>query len=153
MDEHPAPQRIELHHEARVNDCAYDIYLCTTRDGRLDLSLVGCNGDGEVVGKLTGTLPPGDLSTIVPMLTSVLAGVGTAMAATDSRTYRVSEIRQRYPNAYCPWTPDDDQDLIRRYRSGESIEQLSNAFGRGTGAIVSRLAKHGETPNPYLQTS
>ena len=52
-------------------------------------------------------------------------------------------IARRYRNAGRPWQNDDDQDLLRRFRAGASVEDLATAFGRTEGGIKARLVKHG----------
>lgn len=124
----------------------YELHLCTALDGRLEVALVGCDQDGQVLGELVGALPADDLATVMPLLAGAGTALGPADTAADTRTYRVAEIRERFPNAYRPWSEDDDQELLRRRRAGDSTEQLSRTFGRGVGAITSRLAKLGEIP-------
>ena len=53
------------------------------------------------------------------------------------------EIRQKYPNAYRSWTPDDDQKLRDAFRTCQEIDVLSDTFQRKPGAITSRLRKLG----------
>ncbi len=52
-----------------------------------------------------------------------------------------ANVRRPHPNAYEPWTSDDDQRLLLRYRRGKTIAELAELFGRKTGAIRSRLKK------------
>ncbi|MFE2129166.1 hypothetical protein [Streptomyces amritsarensis] len=57
------------------------------------------------------------------------------------KAYTVEEKRQAHPNAYKPWTPDDEQHLSERCAQGTSLEDLAQEFGRDLGAIASRLLK------------
>lgn len=59
------------------------------------------------------------------------------------KAYRVDEIRKEYPNAYESWEVDDDAILKKKYAQGVSLKILAEAFGRGEGAIRSRLKKLG----------
>ncbi|VUT28176.1 MAG: hypothetical protein SYNGOMJ08_00739 [Candidatus Syntrophoarchaeum sp. GoM_oil] len=61
----------------------------------------------------------------------------------ESKTYTVDEIRKTHPRAYEPWTKKEDEELIREYRSGKSIEELIELFGMQRGGIESRLKKLG----------
>lgn len=54
-----------------------------------------------------------------------------------------SDIRQQYPNAYKPWSEDDERRLANLYASGTDIDKLSHIFGRQPGGIRSRLKKWG----------
>ena len=51
------------------------------------------------------------------------------------------EIRKTYPNAYMPWTLEDDEKLELLYCERTSISTLSKVFGRKRGAILSRIKK------------
>ena len=48
-------------------------------------------------------------------------------------------VQNTYPNAYKPWTPNDDEKLIQLFQEGKAIEELSDIFGRKQGGIRSRL--------------
>ncbi len=58
-------------------------------------------------------------------------------------TYSVYACRQEYPNAYDPWTEEDDVQLTEWWREGTSIDELAEHFGRKRGAIISRMKKLG----------
>lgn len=59
------------------------------------------------------------------------------------KKYSVSEIRQKYPKAYAPWTRDEDILLEKMFKEKSKINDLSKIFGRKRGAINSRLVKLG----------
>lgn len=46
-----------------------------------------------------------------------------------------------YPNAYAPWSMEDDKLLGKLYESGKTIDELTKLFGRNSGGIKSRLRK------------
>ena len=56
-------------------------------------------------------------------------------------TYSVYACQQEYPNAYDPWTEEDDARLTEMWREGVSIDELAEHFGRKRGAIISRMKK------------
>lgn len=60
------------------------------------------------------------------------------------KKYSVEEVRNRHGNAYLPWTDDADAYLVRLYKEGRSVKELSEIFERAVGAISSRLRKLGE---------
>lgn len=64
---------------------------------------------------------------------------------TDKKTYSVEKIRAKYPNAYQPWSEKEDVDLAHRYKLGENVDMLAEAFGRQRGSIRARLIKIGLT--------
>lgn len=59
------------------------------------------------------------------------------------KAYDVSEIKKIFPNAYEPWTEEQDRKLEFFFQSGKRVEKLSKIFGRNKGAIVSRIQKLG----------
>lgn len=60
---------------------------------------------------------------------------------TGTPTYSVYACRQEYPNAYAPWSEDDDWELTRMWCEGAAINELAAHFQRKPGAIRSRIKK------------
>ncbi len=54
-----------------------------------------------------------------------------------------SEIREKHPNAYRPWSVEQDEELAKSFSEGAKIENLMQKFGRKRGGITSRLEKLG----------
>jgi len=52
-------------------------------------------------------------------------------------------IRERYPNAYRPWSEAQDKKLTELFTAGQATSALVKIFGRNYGSIRSRLAKLG----------
>lgn len=52
-------------------------------------------------------------------------------------------IKERYPNAYTPWTVEELGFLEREFRAGLSLWQLSDRLGRQPGAVKKRLERLG----------
>ena len=57
---------------------------------------------------------------------------------------RHNKLRQRYPNAYEPWSSEDDRELLRLHEDGWGNVDLAQRFGRQPSAIKSRLRKLAE---------
>lgn len=57
---------------------------------------------------------------------------------------RLAQMRQKYPNAYRPWSAADDEKLIALFGTGQSVKmsELTKRLGRHPGAIKIRLQKH-----------
>src|SRR3989344_482068 len=53
------------------------------------------------------------------------------------------KIREKHPNAFRPWSKEQDEELKEFFANGTGIEELSKTFGRKTGAIKMRLVKLG----------
>ena len=60
---------------------------------------------------------------------------------TGTPTYSVYACQQEYPNAYAPWSEEDDWELTRMWCEGASVKDLANHFQRKPGAIRSRIKK------------
>lgn len=56
-------------------------------------------------------------------------------------TYSVEACRMDHPNAYMPWTQEDDDKLEQLFCEGKTTQELSDIFQRKQGAIRSRVKK------------
>lgn len=56
-------------------------------------------------------------------------------------TYSIKACRGDHPNAYKPWTREDDDKLELLFCEGKTIKELSELFQRKQGAIRSRVKK------------
>lgn len=52
---------------------------------------------------------------------------------------RIRSLRERYPNAYRSWKPEDDEELVRLYSAGTSVTEIASRFERQPSAIRCRL--------------
>lgn len=57
------------------------------------------------------------------------------------KAYSVNEIRKVNPQAYLPWTKEDDSRLELLFCEGNSVKELAKLFERNNGAISSRIKK------------
>lgn len=56
---------------------------------------------------------------------------------------KLERMREKYPNAYRPWSEADDKKLVRLFSGGSvQVKKLTEEFGRHPGSIRSRLKKH-----------
>ncbi|MEU1693335.1 hypothetical protein ABZ590_18115 [Streptomyces hirsutus] len=78
---------------------------------------------------------------LAPYPVDLVPGPRTSPEPEPSKVYTVEEKRQTHPNAYKPWTPEDEQGLSERCVQGASLADLTQEFGRNQGAIASRLLK------------
>lgn len=64
-------------------------------------------------------------------------------AATSSGwAEKIAKMRETYPNAYKPWTSQDDALLKQEFQNGSDTKALSDKLGRHEGSIKMRLQKH-----------
>ena len=60
---------------------------------------------------------------------------------TGTPTYSVFACRLEYPNAYAPWTEEDDLELTQMWCAGATTKELAAHFQRKPSAITSRIKK------------
>ncbi len=56
---------------------------------------------------------------------------------------RLEKMREKYANAYRPWSKEDDARLTESFRNSATVSALVKEFGRQKGAINSRLIRLG----------
>lgn len=54
---------------------------------------------------------------------------------------KLAKMRETYPNAYRPWSEDDDAKLKELFDKKTKLKKLSKEFGRHPGSIYKRLEK------------
>ena len=55
----------------------------------------------------------------------------------------VEAARRQFARAYAPWTKPEEAELLRRYKLGQSVDEIARALERQPGAIRSRLQRLG----------
>lgn len=55
---------------------------------------------------------------------------------------KLEKMREEYPNAYRPWTHEQDALLKQEFQTGKDLKQLSDLLGRHERSILLRLQKH-----------
>jgi ATP-dependent DNA helicase PIF1 len=55
---------------------------------------------------------------------------------------KIAKMREEHPNAYMPWTEQDDSVLKQDFQQGMGIDEISKKLGRHEGSIKMRLQKH-----------
>ncbi|MDN5275944.1 MAG: putative helicase [Candidatus Saccharibacteria bacterium] len=54
---------------------------------------------------------------------------------------KIEKMRQVHPNAYRPWTDEQDELLKEKFQNGSGLKDLSRLLGRHEGSIKMRLEK------------
>ena len=57
-------------------------------------------------------------------------------------TDKIAKMRETHPNAYKPWTNEDDVMLKQEFQNGTDVAGLSKLLGRHEGSVTMRLQKH-----------
>ncbi len=55
---------------------------------------------------------------------------------------KIDAMREIHPNAYRPWTKQQDAQLKQEFQHGKGIDEISKLLGRHEGSIMMRLQKH-----------
>jgi hypothetical protein len=55
---------------------------------------------------------------------------------------KLVKMRADFPNAFKPWTEEQDKQLVAEFSDGRTIPELSKILGRHEGSIKARLEKH-----------
>ena len=55
---------------------------------------------------------------------------------------RLAVMRQTYPKAFTPWAQADDDALLKKFKKGSTLAELSDLLGRQPGGVRARLHKH-----------
>ena len=74
----------------------------------------------------------------------LLEKIGSVFSIATPANY-MERQKALYPNAYKPWSKNDDDLLTKLYKEGTSINELMTLFQRNRGGIASRLRKLGLT--------
>jgi hypothetical protein len=101
----------------------------------------------EAVGAAFGRMPPEELGALHAAFVKAIGGrepeeikKERAQGAAQSR---LQKMREKHPNAYKPWTAEDDARLTELFRASAAVSTLVKEFGRQRGAINSRLVRLG----------
>lgn len=62
---------------------------------------------------------------------------------TGEPVYSIYAAKQENPNAYEPWTEENDEELARMWSEGMAVADIADHFGRKNSAIITRLKKLG----------
>ncbi len=66
-----------------------------------------------------------------------------ARAADLSKKYSVDELRRKHPNAYRPWSKEEDTKLVQLFEAGKKTYHIAEELGRQASSIHARLGKLG----------
>jgi len=59
----------------------------------------------------------------------------------QNKSYTLDDIREEHPQAYRPWSAEDDGKLEALFCEGKTVKELASIFERKEGAITSRIKK------------
>lgn len=82
------------------------------------------------------------INSVIPSIDCLMEKI-SGIFVTAKHSNHMQEQKALYPNAYKPWSEDDDELLTKQYKEGASIKELMSLFQRNRGGITSRLRKLG----------
>lgn len=82
------------------------------------------------------------INSVIPSIDCLMEKI-SGLFVTAKHSNHMQEQKALYPNAYKPWSEDDDELLTKQYKEGASIKELMSLFQRNRGGITSRLRKLG----------
>jgi hypothetical protein len=56
---------------------------------------------------------------------------------------RLEAVKAQFPNAYAPWSAEEEQQLSLMYQAGDDVDSISRALRRAPGGVRSRLIRLG----------
>jgi hypothetical protein len=123
-------------HEIQVDQTVYRLEARRSGDQfLLDIRVPEGNHTAEeIVG---GVVVP------IDHLGSLRAALDQVFNQFGAKAYSLQAIRERYPSAYARWSIEEEQELVRRFDQGATIEELAVLLGRQAGGIRSRLIRLG----------
>jgi len=122
----------------------YQVTATALTDGRTAFCLRSGESGAIELNEISGTIAREDLVMVAcafkPEIAAIAAWHGIFIEDNPSSLAR---RRQRYPNAYAPWTEDQEKVLADLFKAGVHPRQIAQELGRQPGAITARLEKLG----------
>ena len=115
------------------------LYLKGINRTALEISETAYDIDDQLRGK--SKLDAQRLSSLEAKLEKIDLSA-TKPAAKAGWAAKVEKMRETFPNAYRPWTSEQDDALKLDFQNGASLAELSRSLGRHEGSITMRLQKH-----------
>ncbi|HZM80220.1 MAG TPA: hypothetical protein VFC19_31175 [Candidatus Limnocylindrales bacterium] len=122
----------------------YQVTATALADGRTAFCLRSGESGAIELNEISGVIAREDLVMVAcafkPEIAAIAAWHGIFL---DDSARRLAQRRQRYPNAYAPWTKEQETVLARLHESGMPTREIAKELGRQPGAITARLDKLG----------
>ena len=97
--------------------------------------------------EIFGKLPPEELTELCKNFIKASGGHEPDPNQKNSKepagASRLDKLRQKHPNAYRPWSREEDDKLTAMFREGAKVSALVKEFGRQKGSINARLIRLG----------
>jgi hypothetical protein len=141
MDE-LSPVLMTLEREVIDSGRSISISATTMPDGRTSLSVRSGPVDEPTLNELSGTIAREDLQILARALKPELAAIAAWQGEpVDDRNTTMAERRRNHPNAYAPWTDEQELLLLELHDAGKTVKEISRQLGRQPGGVLRRLEK------------
>lgn len=150
---HAADDRLHLARDMILNGRHCTLRVTVVNADDVDVEFRAKDEHENVAGLLAGTVRTADLLTVAKAITSMLGATAVALGqAVPNNRLDLESIREIYPNAYEPWSADEEARLIQRCQEGATMLELRSEFGRNARGIEARIKLHG-LPKPRTSTT
>jgi hypothetical protein len=114
-----------------------------SEQGELYLKISESKKTGEVFEHYRLIVPEEAINDFTEIFQKTLVKFRELKVAKQSanKAYSFEKIREVHKQAYLPWTREDDNNLKLLFCEGKQINELTQIFGRNSGAIYSRIKK------------
>lgn len=105
-------------------------------------------GASTAAAEAFSAMPPEELSGLHKNFVTRIGGKEPSAVAKERKAQsgqkgKLEKLREKYKNAYRPWSKEDDARLTELFRNNAGVSTLVKEFGRQRGSIQSRLMRLG----------
>ncbi|MFT5802158.1 MAG: hypothetical protein ACI956_001969 [Nonlabens sp.] len=123
--------------ESKTRSFYFDIKEAENGSNYLIISEVKTKNDGTTERRQIFIFE-NEIAQVASKVTSSLVNFTRKETARDAR---IARAKQKYANAYEPWTKKEDADLALLFKQGNNTMTISEELQRQPGAITIRLEK------------
>jgi hypothetical protein len=136
------PVLMTLEREVIDSGRSISISATTLPDGSTSLSVRSGPVDDPNLNELTGVIAREDLQILARVLKPELAAIAAWQGLpADERATTMAERRRNHPNAYAPWTDEQELHLLELHEAGKPVREIARQLGRQPGGVIRRLEK------------
>lgn len=122
----------------------YQVTATALADGRTAFCMRSGEAGAIELNEISGIIAREDLVMVACAFRPEIAAIAAYHGIFIDDTARgIAQRRRKYPNAYAPWTEEQETVLVRLHDSGVSTRDIAKELGRQPGAITARLEKLG----------
>jgi DNA-binding NarL/FixJ family response regulator len=137
-------EEMTLEREVIAGGRVYQVTATALADGRTSFCMRSGESGAIELNEISGVIAREDLVMVAcafkPEIAAIAAYHGIFL---EAGTRSLAQRRQKHPNAYAPWTKEQETELARLHALGMSTREIAKQMGRQPGAITARLEKLG----------